>query len=185
MDKRYYYSILGVREGAGTAEIKKAYDRHMRRLGLPDYADDPEYVARKKDQIRHAYSALVGGSAPAEMVREKIRLERRKDAEDAGEDALDDLKRKFKKHVHECEAETETKISLDQIKETINTTLGTNVFSTDYGKKKPATEEQQKRILKLIVSAFIAFSLFGSLITSCAGMAVEIVDEVVSEIGLY
>ena len=183
MDKRHYYRVLGVREGAGAAEIKQAYDRHMRRLGLPDYADDPEYVARKKDQIRHAYSALVGGSAPAEMVREKIRLERRKDAEDAGEDALDDLKRKFKKHVHECEAETDVKISLAQVKQTINETLGTNVFSTDYGKQKPVSEEQQKKILKLIVSAFIAISIFGSLITSCAGLAVEIAEEVFDGIG--
>ena len=183
MDKRYYYRILGVREGSSTVEIKKAYDRHMRRLALPDYADDPEYVVRKKDQIRHAYSVLVGGNAAAAIAKEKVRYEKRKDAEDAGEDAISDLKKKFKKHVRGCEEKTEMKISLAQVKETINETLGTNVFSMDYGKTKPATDEQQKKILKLIVSAFVSISIFGSLITSCAGMAVDIAGDVFDGIG--
>ena len=88
MDRRHYYRILGVREGASTADIKKAYDRHMRRLALPDYADDPEYVARKKDQIRHAYSVLVGGAAPATKAQREAHFEKWKDAEDAGEDGM-------------------------------------------------------------------------------------------------
>ena len=175
MDKRHYYRVLGIREGAGAAEIKKAYDKHMRRLALPDYADDPQYVARKKDQIRHAYSVLIGNAPAAAKAEREARFEKLKDAEDAGEDALNDLQRKFKKHVRHCEAgETETddvSEGLAQLKEVLRETFAGG---------KDSGGDRQTKLIKKIVGIVIGLSLFSSMITACGAMTVNVLDGVVS-----
>lgn len=102
MDKRYYYRILGLREGATASDIKKAYTLRMQKLKSSDYADDPEYVARKMDQARHAYKVLLGGAIPETAEHRAARYEEYKDAEEEGEDALKELKAKFKRHVKKC-----------------------------------------------------------------------------------
>ena len=56
MDKKPYYRLLGLTEGATAAQIKDAYEKKMHKLRSDDYADDPEYVARKTRDVRHAYS---------------------------------------------------------------------------------------------------------------------------------
>ena len=198
MDKRYYYRVLGVREGASTAEIKTAYDKHMRRLALPDYADDPEYVARKKDQIRHAYAVLMGGSVHTADKHRKASLEKRKDAEDAGEDALAGLKKSFQRHTRSCESAAEISVNLGEAKEKLtqlaeglramtisadSSHMGDESRRTPY---RPSNEEEgssgsgQSRFLKLLVSVIVGLSLFSSLITACGSMVVNIADEVVS-----
>ncbi len=177
MDRRHYYRILGVREGASTADIKKAYDRHMRRLALPDYADDPEYVARKKDQIRHAYSVLVGGAAPATKAQREAHFEKWKDAEDAGEDAIDGLKRKFERHAKKCE-EKDPLLELPAGLEDLKTMLGgllDHVREGAGGSKDSGSGNT--RLAKIIVTAVISLSLFGSLVTACGSMIMNIADE--------
>lgn len=148
MDKRYYYSILGLREGASTADIKNAYERHMRRLALPDYADDPEYVARKKDQIRHAYNVLVGGAQPVTRAQKEAHFEKWKDAEDAGEDAISDIKKAFQRHVRSCEPVTEISAGLAQLKENLMETLGGEAFNntTESGSRSHSRSWTKKTI---------------------------------------
>lgn len=173
MDKRHYYRVLGVREGSGTAEIKKAYDRHMRRLALPDYADDPEYVARKKDQIRHAYRVLVGGAAPATKEQREAHFEKWKDAEDAGEDALSGLKRKFERHVKNCEPKTEAAADLDDLKSMLGGLLEKVQDGTGRSEK---SGNGNTKLAKMIVVTVICLSLFGALVTACGSLIMNLAD---------
>ena len=181
MDRRYYYRILGVREGASTADIKKAYDRHMRRLNLPDYADDPEYVARKKDQIRHAYSVLAGGAAPTTKAQDKARFEKWKDAEDAGEDGVDKLKRKFERHTKNCEPKDadDFSASVEDLKNMIGG-LVENVKGAAGNSR--SSDDQKTKLAKIIVTAVISLSLFSSVITACGSLIVNIADDVVGDL---
>ncbi len=123
MDKRYYYRILGLSEGATAAQVKQAYSKQIAKLKSPDYADDPEYVARKMDQVRHAYSVLLGGAAPATKEQREARFERRKDAEDAGEDGIEKLKRAFNRHTKSCEPETDLAAGLQGLKDKVTEVL--------------------------------------------------------------
>lgn len=200
MDKRYYYSILGLREGASTAQIKTAYERHMRRLGLPDYADDPEYVARKKDQIRHAYDVLVGGARPATKAQKEARFEKWKDAEDAGEDAIADIKKAFKRHTRTCEPATEFSAGLAELKEKLSQAAeGLRTFTIPSDSRGSGEEtsyfspeerrsrddnQRQARIIKIVVSCLVGFSLFSSLITACGNVIVNVADDIASEIAI-
>jgi hypothetical protein len=179
MDKRYYYRILGVREGASAADIKKAYDRHMRRLNLPDYGDDPEYVARKKDQIRHAYNVLVGGSAPTTAAQDKAKFEKWKDAEDSGEDALAGLKRAFDKHTRSCEPKTEISASLQEMKTMLEETFGGKVFAN---RENNGDEDRNSKLLKIIVIGLVCLSLFGSLITACGAMVINAAGDIAEDL---
>lgn len=96
MDKKPYYRLLGLTEGATAAQIKDAYEKKMHKLRSDDYADDPEYVARKTREVRHAYSVLTGGAAPATRAQKEARFERWKDAQDGGEDAIREAKKAFR-----------------------------------------------------------------------------------------
>ena len=139
MDKRHYYRILGLSEGATAAQIKQAYSKQMTKLKSPDYADDPEYVARKMDQIRHAYSVLVGGAAPATKAQKEARFEKWKDAEDAGEDGIEKLKRKFERHVKTCEPETDLAAGLQGLKDKVSEVLkdsGINLGGSALGRER-------------------------------------------------
>ena len=177
MDRRHYYRVLGVREGASTADIKKAYDRHMRRLALPDYADDPEYVARKKDQIRHAYNVLVGGAAPATKAQRDAHFEKWKDAEDAGEDGMNKLKRKFERHAKNCEAKDPV-LELPEGLEDLKTMLGGVLDNVREGSSKSKDSGTgNAKLAKIIVTAAISLSLFGSLVTACGSMIMNIADD--------
>lgn len=177
MDRRHYYRVLGVREGASTADIKKAYDRHMRRLALPDYADDPEYVARKKDQIRHAYNVLVGGAAPATKAQRDAHFEKWKDAEDAGEDGMNKLKRKFERHAKNCEAKDPV-LELPEGLEDLKTMLGGILDNVREGSSKSKDSGTgNAKLAKIIVTAAISLSLFGSLVTACGSMIMNIADD--------
>lgn len=55
------YRIIGVRQNAGINDITKAYRDKIKRLSSADYADEPEYAARKKAELTKAYSILTGG----------------------------------------------------------------------------------------------------------------------------
>ena len=194
MDKRHYYRILGLSEGATAAQIKQAYSKQMTKLKSPDYADDPEYVARKMDQIRHAYSVLVGGAAPATKAQKEARFEKWKDAEDAGEDGIEKLKRKFERHVKTCEPETDLAAGLEDLKTMIGGVLGGEAFE-DRGtersgnrtkktvhlprdeRRKSNDENRNAKLAKIIVICVIGFSLFSSVITACGALIMNIADE--------
>ncbi|MBR5229484.1 MAG: hypothetical protein IKW01_01405 [Firmicutes bacterium] len=79
MDRNYYYRVLGLRPGATNEAIKKAYNSRMARLASPDYADDPEYVAKKAAQAKHAYAVLMGNAAPLTKMQHKSVYECYKD----------------------------------------------------------------------------------------------------------
>ena len=177
MDRRHYYRVLGVREGSSTADIKKAYDKHMRRLALPDYADDPEYVARKKDQIRHAYSVLVGGAAPTTKAQREARFEKWKDAEDAGEDGVSKLKRKFERHAKNCEPKEadDFSASVEDLKNMIGG-LVENVKGAA-GSSRSGDGDSNTKLAKIIVTAVITLSLFSSVVTACGSLIMNIADE--------
>ncbi len=96
MDKKPYYRLLGLTEGATAAQIKDAYEKKMHKLRSDDYADDPEYVARKTRDVRHAYSVLTGGAAPATRTQKEARFEKWKDAQDEGEDTIREMKKAFR-----------------------------------------------------------------------------------------
>lgn len=184
MDRRYYYRLLGVREGASTAEIKKAYDKHMRRLALPDYADDPEYVARKKDQIRHAYSVLVGGAAPATKAQREAHFEKWKDAEDAGEDGVNKLKRKFERHAKNCEPKEadDFSASVEELKSMIGGVVESIRESGAFETRKSKDDGNgNTKLVKIIVTAVISLSLFSSLITACSSAIMNLADEITGE----
>ena len=68
MDRNYYYRILGVRSDATPAQIKAAYDTRIARLSSADYADEPEYARRKKEQATNAGKSLVHNSLVGSLV---------------------------------------------------------------------------------------------------------------------
>ncbi len=90
MDNKNYYRILGVRDDATRAQIDKAYKARLARLNSADYADDAEYVKKKKAQAKHAYEVLTGVSAPCSDEVKENRFERRKDRIEAKEGLDDD-----------------------------------------------------------------------------------------------
>ena len=51
----------------------------MAKLNSDDYKDDPEYVAKKKEQIIEAYKVLTGSVPPAAKEQGKARFEKFKD----------------------------------------------------------------------------------------------------------
>lgn len=93
MDKKPYYRMLGLGEGATEAQIKDAYEKKIHKLRSDDYADDPEYVARKLGEVKYAYSVLTGSAAPASKAQKKARFEKWKDVQDSGEDAIQEAKK--------------------------------------------------------------------------------------------
>ena len=79
MDRNYYYRILGVRSDATPAQIKAAYNTRIARLSSTDYADEPEYARRKKEQATKAYKVLMGVSPSATKEQKENRFEKLKD----------------------------------------------------------------------------------------------------------
>lgn len=83
MDRKYYYRLLGLQEGAAADKIEAAYKEKLRKLSSADYADDPEYVFRKKQQIKDAYHVLTGNAVPVLKTEKSKRS--REDYEDRSE----------------------------------------------------------------------------------------------------
>ena len=83
MDRNYFCRILGVRPDATPNEIRRAYDDRVRRLNSSDYADEPEYARRKREQARQAYRVLTGGEVPVEPEKSnKMKLSLEDDIKD-------------------------------------------------------------------------------------------------------
>ena len=79
MDRNYYYRVLGLQPGATNQQIRTAFENRLERLSSPDYADDPEYVAKKISQVKFAYSVLMGSAAPLTKAQRKNNYECYKD----------------------------------------------------------------------------------------------------------
>lgn len=103
MDRNYYYRELGLRPGATNQQIKKAFEDRMARLSSPDYADDPEYVAKKMKQAKFAYSVLMGSAAPLTKAQRKASYECYKDDIEEGRDSAH-LKHSGKKRSRNLDA---------------------------------------------------------------------------------
>lgn len=54
------FALLGLREGASKEEIRAAYERRLAKYKNADYADDPDYVRRKREELKVAYESAVG-----------------------------------------------------------------------------------------------------------------------------
>jgi len=86
MDRHYYYRLLGLTCEASQSQIKKAYETRMSKLNSPDYADDPEYRRKKKEQATMAYRVLTGSAPVPTRGQKKNRFERFKDALESSEE---------------------------------------------------------------------------------------------------
>lgn len=95
MDKKCYYRLLGLQEGADRKKIDAAYEKRIRMLQSADYADDPEYAHKRMVQTKNAYKVLTGAAAPAAVTQRKDHFERIKDALDGGEDTVKAEKRRL------------------------------------------------------------------------------------------
>ena len=79
MDRHSYYRALGLTCDASQSQIKRAYEERMNKLNSADYADDPEYRRKRKEQITEAYKVLTGNVPVPAINRKKSGLERLKD----------------------------------------------------------------------------------------------------------
>lgn len=61
------FAILGIREDATKQQVKEAYERRMKKLKTADYADDPEYAARKIAELRQAYDRAYSLASGADV----------------------------------------------------------------------------------------------------------------------
>lgn len=50
-----YFRLLGLSENSTKDDVTKAYDRWVQKYRASDYADDPDYVRRKLDNLAKAY----------------------------------------------------------------------------------------------------------------------------------
>lgn len=107
MDRNYYYRTLGVRPDATPKQIKAAYEARIARLSSADFADEPEYARRKKEQATKAYKVLMGVSPAATKDQKESRFERFKDKIESREG--------FEKDDFEDEGKKKIKISLPEI----------------------------------------------------------------------
>ena len=113
MDRNYYYRVLGVRSDATPAQIKAAYDARIARLSSEDYADEPEYARRKKEQATKAYKVLTGAAPAATKAQREDRFERHKDRIERREGFEDDFDRKYSEKRESRKSKASTpKISL-------------------------------------------------------------------------
>jgi len=195
MDKRYYYRMLGVREDATRSQIDAAYEKRMKALQAPDYADDPEYAHKKMVQTKQAYKVLTGAAAPATRAQRENHFERIKDALDGGEDSVRTEKRRIhRKHTIDDSPvgsikELAYKISdaAQQAKETIQG-IG-DEFQNDDGydsrfdntfdsgerlerdnrksKGKPKMETSDNKVKGILSIAVLVIGLFSGVVTSC------------------
>ena len=88
MNKIDYYRILGVREDATVEKINAAYKERIKRLSSADFTDEPEYAARKKAEVSHAYAVVTGRAAPISKMQKLETFQRKKDAIEEGENGM-------------------------------------------------------------------------------------------------
>ncbi len=153
MDKRNYYRILGIREGATSKEIKAAYEARIQKLNSPDYADDPEYTQRKISETKYAYSVVMGSAAPATKEQKEMRYEEYKDAIEKGDEPKD-FAEKSKRRIKTLNASVATA----NAKKKLNDTIG-----GAYVNGKPAKYSKPFAAITLVV----ILSIISSIISAC------------------
>lgn len=57
LDMDRNFALLGLNEDAGKEAVQAAYERRLAKYKSADYADDPEYAARKISELRQAYES--------------------------------------------------------------------------------------------------------------------------------
>ncbi|MEE0516035.1 MAG: hypothetical protein UC961_10325, partial [Emergencia sp.] len=97
------FALLGLREGASKEEIRAVYERRLAKYKTADYADDPDYVRRKREELKAAYESAVGKAERMsfEKFREDAATELREElteeaAEEFAEDAAEAAQTIFK-----------------------------------------------------------------------------------------
>lgn len=63
MNRKEAFILLGLHEDATQKQVKDSYERWVKKYNAADYADDPEYVRKKKEQLKKAYN-IASGYAP-------------------------------------------------------------------------------------------------------------------------
>ncbi|MGN1413884.1 MAG: J domain-containing protein [Anaerovoracaceae bacterium] len=190
MDKKPYYRLLGLTEGATAAQIKDAYEKKMHKLRSDDYADDPEYVARKIQEVRHAYSVLTGGAAPATRAQKEARFEKWKDAQDEGEDAIREAKKAFRTGASKLKA-----LGHDAVCDLDDEAAekGSRVFQSGSGGRKKtyyaphergAKKEGQNQLRSKIIAVAVVLFLGSGILSTCTELITDSFNEPVPEIQL-
>ena len=148
MDRNYYYRILGVRPDATPAQIKAAYDARIARLSSADFADEPEYARRKKEQATKAYRVLMGVSPATTKAQKEARFEKRKDRIERKEG--------FEKDDFDEGDKPKIKLSLPKV---------------DFGKKAVKTTADKAKLsvvgtaITILIAVIGLFSSFGDLVS--------------------
>lgn len=207
MDKKPYYRLLGLTEGATAAQIKDAYEKKMHKLRSDDYADDPEYVARKTRDVRHAYSVLTGGAAPATRTQKEARFEKWKDAQDEGEDAIREMKKAFRTgasklkafgHDAVCDLDEEAAEKGSRVfrraedgEEEAGAFRSVGGSGSGSRKKtyyapheKGAKKEGRNPLRNKIIAVGVAIFLASGILSTCTELITDAIDEPVPEIQL-
>ncbi len=169
MDRNYYYRVLGLRNDASAADISKAYRARIARLNSADYADDAEYVKKKKLQAKHAYEVLTGASAPCSDAKKERRFERYKDAIEAREGlGRDDFIDDGTSERHVKKKRLLESFSLDDLTDRIETLAGPQSL----GRTNRSGKSQRIVNKGALVSVIVIICTLLTVVTSAIGIFV-------------
>lgn len=180
MNRTDAYRILGLREGAAQAEIKKAYEERIRKYRTPDYKDEPEYAQRKLREVRHAYSILTGSAASADKQQRIEYHEQRKDEielEETTDSVIGNIAEKLSSAAARLKAEAQENAPHDEGSHSHNPkknrdgthgTFGDTVKEKVFSAKGFKPSAIDSALLKKIIIAFvILISVFPTIVGAC------------------
>ncbi len=147
------FALLGLREGASKEEIRAAYERRLAKYKTADYADDPDYVRRKREELKAAYESAVGKAERMffEKFREDAATELREElteeaAEEFAEDAAEAAQTIFKeREKRQSGRKLEYEWKKRQMKEEESGSAFEDVSFTDDGRGDFDSEEERIR----------------------------------------
>lgn len=147
------FALLGLREGASKEEIRAAYERRLAKYKTADYADDPDYVRRKREELKAAYESAVGKAERMsfEKFREDAATELREElteeaAEEFAEDAAEAAQTIFmEREKRQSGRKLEYEWKKRQMKEEESGSAFEDVSFTDDGRGDFNSEEERIR----------------------------------------
>lgn len=180
MNRTDAYRILGLREGAAPAEIKKAYEGRIRKYRTPDYKDEPEYAQRKMREVRHAYSILTGSAASTDKQQRVEYHEQRKDEmelEETTDSVIGNIAEKLSSAAARFKAEARENAPHDEGSHSHNLkkhgdgtqgTFGDAVKEKVFSAKGFKPSGMDPNLLKKLIIAFvILISVFPTIVGAC------------------